>query len=81
MYKELKRRGYSIPKDKLIQYMDETGKINAKSEQAEEDMQVRERHSFSLVHGDFRRRTDADHYAIVWLDDVSRMILSCGEFS
>lgn len=34
-----------------------------------------------MVHGDFHRRTEDDPYAIVWFDDASGMILSCGEFS
>jgi len=83
LYKELKRRGYRIPKDKLIQYMRETGKSipNPNKQKKRKRCRYEREHSFSLVHGDFHRRTDADPYAIIWLDDASRMILSYGEFT
>ena len=37
-------------------------------------------HSGSLLHGDWHRTTENHPYAIVWLDDASRKILSGGEF-
>jgi len=75
LYKELKHRGCSIPKNKLIQYMKETGKSipNPNKQKKRKRCRYEREHSFSLVHGDFHRRTDADPYAIVWLDDASRM--------
>ncbi|MBC7092348.1 MAG: hypothetical protein H5T50_10665 [Nitrososphaeria archaeon] len=33
-----------------------------------------------MIHGDWHRRSIEDPYAILWLDDASRFILSAGEF-
>jgi len=63
--------------------MKETGKSmpNPNKQRKRKRCRYERDHSFSLVHGDFHRRTEDDPYAIVWLDDASRMILSCGEFT
>jgi putative transposase len=52
LYKELKRRGYKIPKNKLIRYMKETGKSMPSPNKQKKRKRCRyeREHSFSLVH-------------------------------
>jgi len=61
--------------------MRDTGKSIPNPNKQKKRKRCRYERPSSLVHGDFHRRTEGDPYAIVWLDDASRMILSCGEFS
>ena len=83
LYYELRRRGLNVPKNKLIAYLRETGrsKPNPKLQKKRKRCRYEREHSCSLVHGDWHRRTEKDPYAIIWLDDATRKILACGEFS
>jgi len=83
LYYELRRRGLDVPKNKLIAYLRETGrsKPNKKLQKKRKRCRYERKHSCSLVHGDWHRRTENDPHAIIWLDDASRKILACGEFS
>lgn len=79
LYKELKRRGYKIPHNKVNKYLLETGRTipNPNKQKKRKRCRYEREHSFSLVHGDWHRTTENDPYAIVWLDDASRLAL-CG---
>ena len=83
LYYELRRRGLDVPKNKLIAYLRETGrsKPNKNLQKKRKRCRYERKHSCSLVHGDWHRRTENDPHAIIWLDDASRKILACGEFS
>jgi len=81
LYKELRRRGYRIPKNKILDHLRRTGKSipNPNKQKKRRRCGYEREHSFSLVHA-YHRRCENDPYAIAWLDDASRMVLSCGEF-
>ena len=82
LYFELKRKGTPVPKNKLIKYLTETGRTipNPNKQKKRKRCRYERKHTCSLVHGDFHRRTENDPYAIAWLDDASRKIIAGGEF-
>jgi putative transposase len=83
LYHELKLRGYRIPHHKINRHLLQKKKTvpNPNKQKKRKRCRYERDHSFSLVHGDWHR-TSIDHpYAIVWMDDASRYILSGGEFS
>ena len=82
LYYELKRRGYNIPHNKIHSYLRETGKTipNPNKQKKRKRCRYERKHSCSLIHGDWHRRTDDDPHAIIWVDDASRYILAGDEF-
>ena len=82
LYYEIRRRGYKIPHNKIHSYLKETGRTvpNPKKQRKRKRCRYERKHSCSLIHGDWHRRSMDDPYAIVWLDDASRFILSGDEF-
>ena len=82
LYYELKRRGYNIPHNKIHAYLRKTGKTipNPNKQKKRKRCRYERKHSCSLIHGDWHRRTENDPYAIIWIDDASRYILAGGEF-
>jgi transposase InsO family protein len=82
IYKELSRRGHHIPHHKIHKYFQRIGRTlpNVRKQGKRKRCRYERDHAFSLVHGDWHR-TSLDHrYAVVWLDDASRAILSGAEF-
>ena len=82
LYYELRKRGYSIPLNKIHRYYRETGKTvpNPKKQKKRKRCRYERKHSGSLIHGDWHRTTENHKHAIVWMDDASRKILAYGEF-
>ena len=82
LYYELRKRGHSIPLNKIHKYYRETGKTtpNPKKQKKRKRCRYERKHSGSLIHGDWHRTTENHPHAIVWMDDASRKILSYGEF-
>lgn len=82
LYYELRRRGYSIPHNKIHGYLRKTGRTvpNPNKQKKRKRCRYERKHSCSLIHGDWHRRTENDPYAIIWIDDASRYILAGGEF-
>ncbi len=82
LYFELKRKGTTVPKNKLIKYLRETSKSspNPNKQKKRKRCRYERKHTCSLVHGDFHRRTENDPHALAWLDDASRKIIASGEF-
>ena len=82
LFYELKRRGYRIPHNKIHQYLRETGRTtpNPRKQKKRKRCRYERKHSGSLIHGDWHRTTKRHPYAIIWLDDASRMALAGGEF-
>jgi transposase InsO family protein len=83
LYQELRRRGHRIPLNKIHKYLRETGRTipNPKKQKKRKRCRYERDHSFSLAHGDWHRTTENHPYAIVWLDDASRLALAGGEFT
>ena len=83
LFRELRRRGYRIPHHKLNRYLLDTGRTvpNPRKQRKRSRCRYEREHSLSLIHGDWHRTGENHPYAIVWLDDASRMILSAGEFT
>jgi putative transposase len=83
LYYELKKRGYSIPHNKIHQYLRETGRTmpNPRKQKKRKRCRYERKHSGILVHGDWHRTTENHPSAIVWLDDASRKALAGGEFT
>ena len=82
LYYELRRRGYRIPHNKIHAYLRKTGRTvpNPNKQKKRKRCRYERKHSCSLIHGDWHRRTENDPYAIIWIDDASRYILAGGEF-
>ena len=80
LYYEIRRRGYKIPHNKIHSYLKETGRTVPNPKKQRKRCRYERKHSCSLIHGDWHRRSMDDPYAIVWLDDASRFILSGDEF-
>ena len=82
LYHELRTRGYKIPHNKIHAYLKQTGRTipNPRKQKKRKRCRYEREHSGSLLHGDWHRTTENHPYAIVWLDDASRKILSGGEF-
>ena len=82
LYYELRKRGYSIPLNKIHRYYRDTGKskANPKKQKKRKRCRYERKHSGSLIHGDWHRSSENHPNAIVWMDDSSRKILSAGEF-
>jgi putative transposase len=82
LYKELGRRGYRIPHHKIHKYLRDNGRTipNKRKQKKRKRCRYERKHSFSLVHGDWHRTTKDSPYAIVWLDDASRLALAGAEF-
>lgn len=78
---ELKRRGYTIPHNKIHQHLRETGRTtpNPGKQKKRKRCRYEKKYSGSLIHGDWHRTTEIHLYAIVWLYDASRMALAGGE--
>jgi putative transposase len=68
LYYELRKRGYSIPLNKIHRYYRETGKTipNPKKQKKRKRCRYERKHSGSLIHGDWHRTTEKHPYAIVW---------------
>lgn len=83
LFKDLRKRGYKIPHNKIHKYLRETGRTipNPRKQKKRKRCRYERTHSFSLVHGDWHRTTINHPYAIVWLDDASRFGLAGAEFS
>ncbi|MCG2825377.1 MAG: hypothetical protein L6265_02150, partial [Thermoplasmatales archaeon] len=83
LYFELKeKRGTPVPKNKLIKYLKENGRSipNPNKQKIRKRCRYERKHTCSLIHGDFHRRTENDPHAIAWLDDASRKIIAGDEF-
>jgi len=82
LFKELRKRGYKIPHNKINRYLLTTGRTlpSPRKQRKRKRCRYEREHSFSLVHGDWHRTTEEHPYAIVWLDDASRCALAGGEF-
>jgi len=82
LYYEIRRRGYKIPHNKIHLYLKETGRTipNPKKQKKRKRCRYERKHSCSLIHGDWHRKSIEHPYAILWLDDASRFILAGGEF-
>jgi putative transposase len=82
LYKELRSRGMKIPQHKIHAYLKKTcrARPNPNKQKKRKRCRYERKHSFSLVHGDWHRTSENHPHAILWLDDASRYILSCGEF-
>jgi transposase InsO family protein len=82
LFHVMRSDGIQIPHHKVRSYLVQTGRVLPcpnKQKQRKRCRYERE-HSFSLVHGDWHRRSlDAPH-VIVWIDDASRLILAGGEY-
>ncbi len=82
LYHHLKSKGLRIPHNKINAYLKATGRTipNPNKQKKRKRCRYERDHSGSLLHGDWHRTTINHPYAIAWLDDASRCILSCGEF-
>ena len=82
LYYEIRRRRYKIPHNKIHSYLRETGRTipNPKKQKKRKRCRYERKHSCSLIHGDWHRKSIEHPYAIIWLDDASRYILAGGEF-
>ncbi|HUV80837.1 MAG TPA: hypothetical protein VMW40_08495 [Candidatus Bathyarchaeia archaeon] len=82
LFYELRRRGQSIPHNKIHQYLQATGRTtpNPRKQRRRKRCRYEREYSGSLIHGDWHRTTENHPYAIIWLDDASRMALAGGEF-
>ena len=80
---ELRRRGYKIAKNKIHSYLRETGRTipNPRKQKKRKRCRYERKHSGSLIHGDWHRKSIEHPYLIAWEDDASRKILAAGEFS
>jgi len=83
LYFELKRRGFTIGKNKLYSFMKSKGWVRDEPRKKHRRKRCRyERsQSGSLVHGDWHRTSLNHPHCILWLDDASRKIVSGGEFN
>ena len=80
LYYELRRRGYKIPHNKIHSYLKQTGKTIPNKQKKRKRCRYERKHSCSLIHGDWHRRTENDPHAIILIDDASRYILAGDEF-
>jgi len=78
IYYELKRRGTSVAKNKIYNYLKEKGKVipNKNKQKKRKRCRYERHHSGSLVHGDTHRTSEDHPYCLLWNDDASRKILS-----
>ncbi len=83
LHKELLRRGHSIPRHKVHDYLVRTRRSvpNPNKQKKRTRCRYEREHSFSLAHGDWHRTTENHPYTIVWLDDASRLVLAGREFA
>ena len=82
IWRELKKRGWKMPHNKVNAYLKATGKSipNPRKQKKRKRCRYEREHSFSLVHGDWHR-TSLDHpHAIIWLDDATRYAITGAEF-
>ncbi len=82
IWRELKKRGWKIPHNKVTAHLKTTGKSipNPRKQKKRKRCRYEREHSFSLVHGDWHR-TSIDHpHVVVWLDDATRYAIAGGEF-
>ena len=81
LYYEIRRRGHKIPHNKIHTYLKETGRTipNPKKQKKRKRCRYERKHSCSIIHGDWHRKSIEHPYAIIWLDDI-RHILAGGEF-
>lgn len=82
LYYELKRMGSYAPKNKIYTYMKSKGWVKDEPNKQKKRKRCRyeRKHTGSLVHADYHRKTENSLHCIFWLDDASRKILSGGEF-
>lgn len=82
LYFELRKRKKCIPKNKLYLFMRTKGWIKNEPNKQKKRKRCRyeREHTGSLLHTDYHRTSVNHPHAIIWLDDASRRILSCGEF-
>jgi len=82
LYYHLRAKGTPIPHNKINRYLKATGRTipNPNKQKKRKRCRYERDHSGSLLHGDWHRTTVDHPYAIAWLDDASRFVLSCGEF-
>ncbi|MEK6959862.1 MAG: hypothetical protein AABX47_01700 [Nanoarchaeota archaeon] len=83
LYFDLKSKGYTIPKNKMYEYLKNKGCIidSPKKQKKRKRCRYEREHSGSLLHGDWHRTSENHPHVILWEDDASRRILSGGEFS
>jgi putative transposase len=81
LYYELIRRRNKVPKNKIHQYLRETGKTrpNLRKQKKRKRCRYERTHTFSLLHADWLEHEDVQ--VIAFEDDASRKILSIGEFT
>lgn len=82
LYYELRRRGTSVPKNKLYAYLKAQGKVipDPKKQKQRKRCRYERKHSGSLVHIDWHRTSIKHPHCILYLDDASRRILAGGEY-
>jgi putative transposase len=82
LYHELKSRGQLIPKNKIYSFMRSNGWIENSPNKQKQRKRCRyeRKHTGSLIHADYHRKTENHPHCIFWLDDASRKIVSGGEF-
>jgi putative transposase len=82
LYFELKKRGVHVPKNKLHAYLRHTGRTvpNPRKQKKRKRCRYVRKHSGSLLHTDWHRKSESHPYAIAFLDDASRKVVACGEF-
>ena len=80
LHKEMVRRGISIPRHKIHQYLVETRRSipNPKKQRKRKRCRYERKHSFSLVHGDWHRTTEDHPHAIVWQDKAALLLAAQG---
>ncbi len=78
LYYELKRRGITVPKNKIYAYQKEKGRVipNPSLQKRRKRCRYERHHSGSLIHGDTHRTSEKHPYCLLWTDDASRKILS-----
>ncbi len=79
----MKYHNVKISKNKLHEYLREIGvtKPNKKKQKQRKYCRYERDHSFSLGHMDYHESRYNESWAIVWIDDASRLILAGEEFS
>lgn len=80
LYYELRRRGHRIPKNKIHEYLTETGRSrpNPNKQKKRKRCRYERKHSLSLLHADWFEHNGK--HGIAFEDDASRKILAIGEF-
>jgi len=78
LFRELKRRGISLPHGKVRARLLATGRTvpSPRKQRRRSWVRYEREHSGSLLHGDWHQTSEAHPHVLVWLDDASRCVLA-----